>query len=234
MAVLKSLDDLKAEYIGKVFGFLTVTNILRDESHCKWLLTCQCKCGNIVNKQLNAVTSGHTVSCGCYTKSKEFADKRKIWCANNRERLRSCEEDRVAKIKQLKDEYVGKSFNRLTVNDITCVCSNSGRIKHYNAICTCACGKQTVTRLYYVLSGHTKSCGCCSRSEALIDYWSTHKDDVISRAKKHSEWCKNNPDKVAEQGRRHSEWFKNNHDKLLEIIRKGNEWRLAHQSDIER
>lgn len=42
-----NLDDLKAEYINKVFGYLTVINVFRENSILYF--TCKCKCGNIKN-----------------------------------------------------------------------------------------------------------------------------------------------------------------------------------------
>ena len=82
-----NIDELKLNYIGKVFGWLTVIDVLRIDSN--WFFKCKCKCGNekIIDKK--HILSGSTVSCGCYQKSKEKADKYSKWCKENPDKVRS-------------------------------------------------------------------------------------------------------------------------------------------------
>ncbi len=69
----------RVDYFNKVFGQLTVINWLGDS---KW--ECRCSCGNITKVFTSNLTSGHTISCGCYkpdisthgkTETKEYS----IW-----------------------------------------------------------------------------------------------------------------------------------------------------------
>lgn len=53
------------------------------------------------------------------------------------------------------DSLVGEKFGRLTVLEIIKV-KNS----HTKARCVCDCGKESTTKVQYLISGHTKSCGC--------------------------------------------------------------------------
>ena len=66
-----SLEDLKAEFISKEFGWLTVTNVIHDKLY-KYI--CKCRCGREKIVDIYKLRSGHTSSCGCYSKSKQFAD----------------------------------------------------------------------------------------------------------------------------------------------------------------
>lgn len=224
----KSLDDLKAEYLGKTFGFLTVENIFRNTEQHKWFFTCRCKCGAVVHRQLNKVTSGHTTSCGCYVKSSEFANKRRTWCSTNKDKIRYDDNRVTENINNLKDLYLNKQFNWLTIIDISVDKSDTGRIKGYVATCKCKCGKDTVTKLNYVLSGHTKSCGCYNSSKehiiAMSEFWKNNPEKLTARTKKRSKWHKENPDKVKEIGKRHSQWYRDNPDKVKEKSEKYEEW----------
>lgn len=53
------------------------------------------------------------------------------------------------------DHIVGEKYGRLTVKEIIKV-----KGSHTRAKCLCECGNEIETQLYYLLSGHTKSCGC--------------------------------------------------------------------------
>ena len=55
---------------GLVFGQLTVIERLEEKSiNGSYFYKCQCKCGNFSKVNTDALTSGHTTSCGC-SKSK--------------------------------------------------------------------------------------------------------------------------------------------------------------------
>ena len=53
------------------------------------------------------------------------------------------------------DHIIGKKYGRLKVKEIIKV-----KGSHTRARCLCECGKEIETQLYYLFSGHTKSCGC--------------------------------------------------------------------------
>jgi len=61
-----------------------------------------------------------------------------------------------------KDEAIGLVFNRLTVVRFV------GNRENYCAmfLCKCECGGETVTRLYSLKTGKTKSCGCLQKESS--------------------------------------------------------------------
>ena len=64
----------RQDLTGMVFGRLTVINKNEEESNklrngrrnSYW--NCRCECGNLITLRGNSLTSGNTVSCGCYKK----------------------------------------------------------------------------------------------------------------------------------------------------------------------
>lgn len=113
-------------------------------------------------------------------------------------------------IHTLKQEYIGKTYNWLTVIDVF---RENSIIKF---VCRCKCGNIVTTRKNYVLSNHTTSCGCYKKSQ--------------EKAEKHRQWCKDNPDKVAEQAEKYSQWCKDNPDKVKEGVEKR---RLTYEENPE-
>ena len=81
-----NIDELKRDYVDKVFGWLTVIDVIRLNSG--WFFKCKCKCGNekIIDKK--HILHGSTVSCGCYQKSKEKSDKYSKWCKENPDKVK--------------------------------------------------------------------------------------------------------------------------------------------------
>lgn len=79
---LVSLEDLKAEFISKEFGWLTVIDVIYDK-----LYKCICKCWCCREKivDIYKLRSCHTSSCGCYSKSKEFADSQSQYLKDHQE-----------------------------------------------------------------------------------------------------------------------------------------------------
>lgn len=76
-----NIEELKKEYIGKEFGWLTVLDVYRENSVLYF--KCQCKCGNIITRTKKSILSNNTRSCGCYAHSKEKSDKIKVLWAHN-------------------------------------------------------------------------------------------------------------------------------------------------------
>lgn len=65
---MKALD-----LTGKKFGRLTVIERVENRKG-RWFYKCQCECGNITVVSGNALTQGHTRSCGC-TRIKSIIEK---------------------------------------------------------------------------------------------------------------------------------------------------------------
>lgn len=92
----------------------------------------------------------------------------------------------------LKNNYIGKQYFFLTVEDVILL---DGKLKLQ---CKCKCGK---THLISVKKfGRTKSCGCYQKSDEYKqlkrEYNLAHKDELLEKGRRYSEWCKNNKDKL--------------------------------------
>ncbi len=57
------------DYVGKMFGKLTITRRLKNNTHGHIFVECLCDCGNIKDVALPHLQSGHTKSCGCLRES---------------------------------------------------------------------------------------------------------------------------------------------------------------------
>lgn len=132
----------KAENLtGRKFNYLTVIRQATEDEyargagkHAMWL--CKCDCGKIRFVSSGDLKNGRAVSCGC----------------KNREKARQLAYN-LGK-KNFKD-LTGQKFGKLTV-------IKQGPYYNNNIqwICKCECGNLTTVRSNYLLSGHTKSCGC--------------------------------------------------------------------------
>ena len=60
------------------------------------------------------------------------------------------------------EHLIDQHFGRLCVKEII-YCKNS----HTKAKCVCECGNEIVTQVFYLLSGHTKSCGCYRKEHGV-------------------------------------------------------------------
>lgn len=56
------------DYVGRRFGRLKVLKIDSIAKNYQKIYLCQCDCGNVKTVRRSALTSGATVSCGCYNK----------------------------------------------------------------------------------------------------------------------------------------------------------------------
>lgn len=62
-------------------------------------------------------------------------------------------------------DITGLKFGRLTV--IKCVGQRNNPRKEYIWLCQCSCGNKKETLVNYLVSGHTKSCGCWYKEAPL-------------------------------------------------------------------
>ncbi len=75
------------------------------------------------------------------------------------------------------ENLVGKTFNRLTILQKPYRVQGRLYVK-----CVCTCGKETSTRLYQILNGHTKSCGCFKLEIASLQGKNFGKHSAINYA----------------------------------------------------
>ena len=83
---MKTLDDYKNELVNKTFKWLTVLDVYRINGKRKCL--CRCQCGNVCEKDLVKVISGHTKSCGCLKSSQETSDKISQWYKDHPDKVK--------------------------------------------------------------------------------------------------------------------------------------------------
>lgn len=125
-------ERCRKNYVGQIFGELTVLEMLygyqNDKTYCRCLCTCGAECVVYVNN----VIIGHTRSCGC--KSHELS-----WDTRGRSNL------------------VGMIFGRLTVVEM--LHRYNGGTQTY-CKCICECGVETTVCVSNLLAGRTSSCGC--------------------------------------------------------------------------
>lgn len=81
-----NIEDLKSEFLYKGFGFLVVTDIVKENIY---KCICKCRCGKETKVDIYKLRSGHTSSCGCYSKSKEFSDKQRQFILEHPEIINS-------------------------------------------------------------------------------------------------------------------------------------------------
>lgn len=119
MVARLNLEELKKEYIGKEFGWLTVLDVYRDNVKGRYCFKCRCRCGKEVEKQYDKVVSGHTSSCGCFKFTEAYSEKlcktwaskpdiiraraeqHSIWCKENPDNVAK----RAAKRKKTYEEH---------------------------------------------------------------------------------------------------------------------------------
>ena len=126
---------------GKKFNKLTVIRRATEEEwprgsgrHAKWL--CKCECGNLTFVQSSELKNGKTKSCGCIAKESAAKLAYKLG-------------------KEHFQDLTGKKFGKLTV-----IKQGPYYQKQIQWECKCDCGATTLVRAYYLLNGHTTSCGC--------------------------------------------------------------------------
>lgn len=127
-------------------------------------------------------------------------------------------------VAELKELYIGKSFNHLTVIDV--IENNS----HVKLVCKCVCGKIKQITPGYVLHNKTISCGCIKselairRSEHLKAFWAAHPELAAERGKKVSKWYTDNPDLAREKFDRQSQFYKDHPEFIENRASKYSQW----------
>lgn len=106
-----SLEELKAQYVGRQFNWLTVIDVFRSDK-CILMFKCICKCGNETVTRKNYVLSGHTTSCGCYNHSEECYTKYNEWVKNNPDKIKAQAEQYKQWCKNNPDKLIERSLKQ--------------------------------------------------------------------------------------------------------------------------
>lgn len=131
-----------SQYVGKIYGELTILNITESEENSKLVRRCEClcSCGRIVNLRLDTVIKRSVTSCGHFSK---------------------CPRENYTR-------FVGEKFGELTILEFIETRKKAMIIRQFK--CLCSCGKEITKRADFILYGKTKSCGHLKGENLKKDY----------------------------------------------------------------
>lgn len=203
----RSLDDLKNELVGKVYGLFTILDVVIDDNKVKCV--CRCQCGNIRLIMPCIITKGRISSCGCVRQSKEYRDKMsnksKEWTNNHPEKVKEIS----SKIKQYYNDNPDKRA-QVGINTSNWAKNNPDKIAEKAAKFSEWC-KANPDKLE-------------ARSIKYKEWCKQNPNSVQEIGNKISEWCKNNPDKVLARTEKIKQYYKDHPDAVTNIANKCKQW----------
>lgn len=203
----RSLDDLKNELIGKIYGLFTIVDVVIDDNKVKCV--CRCQCGNIRLIMPCIITKGRISSCGCIRQSKEYrnkmSNKSKEWVNNHPEKVKEIS----SKIKQYYNDNPDKRA-QVGINTSNWAKNNPDKIAEKAARFSEWC-KTNQDKLE-------------ARSIKYKEWCKQNPNSVQEIGNKISEWCKNNPDKVLARTEKIKQYYKDNPDAVTNIANKCKQW----------
>ena len=203
----RSLDDLKSELVGKVYGLFTILDVVIDDNKAKCV--CRCQCGNIRLIMPCIITKCRISSCGCIRQSKEYrnkmSNKSKEWTNNHREKVKEIS----SKIKQYYNDNPDKRV-QVGINTSNWAKNNPDKIAEKAARFSEWC-KANTDKLE-------------ARSIKYKEWRKQNPNSVQEIGNKISEWCKNNPDKVLARTEKIKQYYKDNPYAVTNIANKCKQW----------
>ena len=203
----RSLDDLKSELVGKVYGLFTILDVVTDDNKTKCV--CRCKCGNIRLIMPCIITKGRISSCGCIRQSKEYrnkmSNKSKEWTNNHPEKVKEIS----SKIKQYYNDNPDKRI-QVGINTSNWAKNNPDKIAEKAAKFSEWC-KSNPDKLE-------------ARSIKYKEWCKQNPNSVQEIGNKISDWCKNNPDKVLTRTEKIKQYYKDHPDAITNIANKCKQW----------
>ena len=203
----RSLDDLKNELVGKVYGLFTILDVVIDDNKVKCV--CRCQCGNIRLIMPCIITKCRISSCGCVRQSKEYrnkmSNKSKEWANNHPEKVKEIS----SKIKQYYNDNPDKRI-QVGINASNWAKNNHDKIAE-KAIKFSEWCKANPDKLE-------------ARSIKYKEWCKQNPNSVQEIGNKISEWCKNNPDKVLARTEKIKQYYKDNPDAVTNIANKCKQW----------
>lgn len=203
----RSLDDLKSELVGKVYGLFTILDVVIDDNKAKCV--CRCKCGNIRLIMPCIITKGRISSCGCIRQSKEYrnkmSNKSKEWTNNHPEKVKEIS----SKIKQYYNDNPDKRV-QVGINTSNWAKNNPDKIAEkankFSEWCNANPDKLE------------------ARSIKYKEWCKQNPNSVQEIGNKVAEWCKNNPDKVLARTEKIKQYYKDHPDAVTNISNKCKQW----------
>ena len=203
----RSLDDLKSELVGKVYGLFTILDVVIDDNKTKCV--CRCQCGNIRLIMPCIIKNGRISSCGCIRQSKEYrnkmSNKSKEWTNNHPEKVKEIG-------RKIKQYYIDNPDKRVQVgiNTSNWAKNNPDKIAEKAAKFSEWC-KANPDKLE-------------ARSIKYKEWCKQNPNSVQEIGNKISEWCKNNPDKVLARTEKIKQYYKDHPDVITNIANKCKQW----------
>ena len=133
--------DFQKKYIGIKFNQLTALSPVflingkgKNQTGYKSWWLFKCDCGKEICRRFSGVKLGETTNCGCVHD------------------------------KKINDNYIGKTFNYLTViEEVKPEPHQTQNYRYYR--CQCRCGNYTTVRGNTLAAGEVKSCGCLKKEQ---------------------------------------------------------------------
>lgn len=211
----RSLDDLKNELVGKVYGLFTILDVVIDDNKVKCV--CRCQCGNTRLIMPCIITKGRISSCGCIRQSKEYrnkmSNKSKEWANNHPEKVKEIS----SKIKQYYNDNPDKRI-QVGINTSNWAKNNPDKIAEKAARFSEWC-KANPDKLE-------------ARSIKYKEWCKQNPNSVQEIGNKISEWCKNNPDKVLARTEKIKQYYKDHPDAVTNIANKCKQWYSDNQDIV--
>ena len=211
----RSLDDLKSELVGKVYGLFTILDVVTDDNKVKCV--CRCQCGNIRLIMPCIITKGRISSCGCVRQSKEYrnkmSNKSKEWANNHPEKVKEIS----SKIKQYYNDNPDKRI-QVGINTSIWAKNNPDKIAEKAARFSEWC-KANPDKLE-------------ARSIKYKEWCKQNPNSVQEIGNKISEWYKNNPDKVLARTEKIKQYYKDHPDAVTNIANKCKQWYSDNQDIV--
>lgn len=202
---IKTGGKIMLKLENKRFGKLLALNRIVNKNGKQNKYLCKCDCGNEVVIDTSQLNSGGRKSCGCakspdvvgikfgkllVVKFLKIKDKQRVfkcrcecgnivnvkYCHLTKGNNRSCG---CIKYPNLK----GKKFSKLNV------LKKGKKIKRKDGspegtwLCKCECGNKTTVTTHYLITGHTRSCGCMARLNNSLPYQEAAKNHLYSTYK---------------------------------------------------
>lgn len=134
------------EYIGKKYNSLKILEYLPSNDDRNTMMEpaylCQCDCGNLTIKRVRQVLNGMAKACD------------------------ECNKAKKVKSKYNTDEYIGKKFGALEVQEFIPASDSRNKEKAPAYLCKCNCGNIVIKKASHVVNGTVGSCGKCHESRS--------------------------------------------------------------------
>ena len=217
----RSLDDLKNELVGKVYGLFTILDVVIDDNKAKCV--CRCQCGNIRLIMPCIITKGRISSCGCVRQSKEYrnkmSNKSKEWANNHPEKIKEIS----SKIKQYYNDnpdkrvQVGINTSNWAKNNPDKIAEKAARFSEW---CKANTDKLEARSIKYKEWRKQNPNSVQEIGNKISEWYKNNPDKVLARTEKIKQYYKDNPDAVTNIANKCKQWYKDNPDIVCEMVEK--------------